>query len=160
MSMLEDASRVAKRESVLTGEGDAARELVVAWRTSRGTRLVIAFPGPERFILEPGARLDGLDEGELAVHLEAATGLTGTEATFVAPDGRRWLAQAAGPVWAASEGAEGLVATRFTSLEGPYESFESPGSPLRPDRPEDADIAAELSQLWILMRDDDGETPS
>jgi hypothetical protein len=60
------------------------------------------------------------------------------------------LAQAVGPVWASVAGAEGLAATRFTSLDGPFESFQAPGSPLQPDRPEHLDVDAALTEIWTL----------
>lgn len=156
--MLDGGSPSAERERRNEGAGDAERELVVAWRTSRGTRLVLAFPGPSRFALGPGSGLDALDAAELKAHLEVATGLTDTEATFRAPDGRRWLAQATGPVWAASEGAEGLLTTRFTSLDGAYESLQSPGSPLRPDRPDGVSLDDALTELWLVAREERGES--
>jgi hypothetical protein len=133
--------------------------VIEAWRTSRGTRLVLVFPGPVRFALEPGLDLDSLDRVVLGGLLGAAVGLTATEAAFRAPDGRRWLAQAVGPVWAGSAGAEGVVATRFTSLDGPFERFLTTGSPLLPGR-EGAEIESELMELWALGRERlDGSTP-
>jgi hypothetical protein len=149
-----------KREHLRRGAGVAASELIVAWRTSLGTRLVIAFPGPSRFSLPPDESLEGLDEQALVAHLETAARLTDTEATFLAPDGRRWLAQAVGPVWTAAEGAESTVATCFTSLDGPYERFQSPGSPLQSHRPDGRDLDAALTELWIRARGDAGEAES
>jgi hypothetical protein len=126
--------------------------VIEAWRTSRGTRLLLVFPGPERFALEPGPDLDSLDGVALAGLLGSAVGLTATEAAFRAPDGRRWLAQAVGPVWAGSAGAEGIVSTRFTSLDGSFDRFQSMGSPLLPGR-EGADLESALIDLWNLGRE-------
>jgi hypothetical protein len=131
--------------------------VIEAWRTSRGTRLVLVFPGPERFALEPGLDLDSLDRVALDGLLGSAVGLTATEAAFRAPDGRRWLAQAVGPVWAGSAGAEGIVSTRFTSLDGPLDRFQSMGSPLLPGR-EGADLESDLIDLWNLGRERPDET--
>lgn len=137
---------------------DAERELIEAWRTSRGTKLIVVLPGPARFALDAGKDLDLLDASGLSAYLESAVDLTGSEAIFGAPDGRRWLAQAVGPVWAPTVGAEGLVATRFTSLDGPFESFQAPGSPLRPDRPDHLDLDAALSELWTLAPGNRGDS--
>lgn len=74
-----------------------------------------------RFLLGPDEELAALADRELARRVrEEGRPLTATERRFRAPDGRLWLAQSVGPVWA--EGAaEGLASVLFTSLEGPLE---------------------------------------
>lgn len=104
---------------------------VEAWRSSKGSSLVYFLPlargsdrpaGDDRLDrragLEPGRRLAELPAAELERLLEDGTGLTGTERRFRAPDGRPWLAQSVGPVWAEGGVAEGLTGVLFTSLAG------------------------------------------
>lgn len=71
--------------------------------------------------LGPGRQLSDLEDEELRDRLEEGTVLTGTERRFRAPDGRLWLAQNVGPVWADGDPAEGTTGIVFTSLEGPAE---------------------------------------
>lgn len=71
--------------------------------------------------LEPGRALSDLEADELGARLERGTELTGTERRFRAPDGRLWLVQNVGPVWAEDDPAEGTTGLVFTSLEGPAE---------------------------------------
>lgn len=134
---------VVRRE--VDGEGLELAEILI---TSRGWSLVMAFPGARRLLLGPGRRISELTSAELATELAGACRLTGTEAVFAAPDGRRWLAQAVGPVWAGSEAAEGLVGTMFTSIDGGYERFEVQGSPLRPGSEDAVRLQGELRELW------------
>jgi hypothetical protein len=122
-------------------------EIIEAWRTSRGTRLVFLFPGPRK-LLVPDEGLEAVSEDKLRQALETGAELTATEACFAAPDGSRWLAQATGPAWAGSEGSASLFGTLFSSLEGSGERFEVPGTPLRPKGPEGDRLAAELTLLW------------
>lgn len=131
------------------GEGLELAEILI---TSRGSSLVLAFPGARRILLGPGCRISELTSAELATVLAGACRLTLTEAVFTAPDGGRWLAQAVGPVWAGSEAAEGLVGTMFTSIDGGYERFEVRGSPLRPGGEDGQRLQGELQELWKLGR--------
>ncbi len=71
--------------------------------------------------LDPGRELSDLPADELRARLEGGTELTATERRFRAPDGRLWLVQNVGPVWAEEEPAEGTTGLVFTSLEGPAE---------------------------------------
>jgi len=146
-----EADGTAPHRSVARLELDGeALELVELRITREGTRLVLVLPGARRMALAPGRGIEHLSIADLSTGLAGAVGLTGTEAVFTAPDGRRWLAQAVGPVWAGSEAAEGLVGTMFTSIDGRFERFEVGGSPLRPDREDPERVRAELEDLWRL----------
>lgn len=151
--MPEDRNRTAPRATALLEFDGQETEILEAWRTSRGTKLVLVFPGPRRILVAEDRELTRMEVEELRIALEGASGLTATEACFDAPDGRRWLAQAVGPVWAGSEGAEGLAGTLFTSIDGPFERFESRGSPLRPDRGSGVPVDADLAEIWRTGRD-------
>lgn len=59
--------------------------------------------------------------------LRSAKPLTPTERRFRAPDGRLWLAQSVGPVWAGEGVAEGTTGVKFTSLQGTPERMEAEG---------------------------------
>lgn len=113
-------------------EGDERRwRAVEAWRSAEGSVLVHLLPleGPEgtpadddrldrRAGLERGRRLADLDGEELEELRASATPLTGTERRFRAPDGRPWLAQSVGPVWAEGDVASGLTGVLFSALAG------------------------------------------
>ncbi len=84
-----------------------------------------------RAVLEPGERLLALPDERLVVLLEESVPLTDTERRFADPDGRVWLAQNIGPVWAEGGVASGLTGVLFTSLEGPLERGSRPSGHLR-----------------------------
>lgn len=112
---------------------------VEAWRSTSGSVLVHFLPlGDDgepaaddrldrRAGLEKGRRLDELEDGELEERLAAGTPLTPTERRFRAPDGRAWLAQSVGPVWAEDGVAEGLTGVLFSALEGEPRRARGPG---------------------------------
>lgn len=122
---------MTRGERILEAEGRRWRA-VEAWRTGSGLGLVYFLPLDEgagveeedredrRAALEPGEAVQGLEEEALRERLGRATVLTGTERRFRAPDGRLWLAQSVGPVWADGV-ASGLTGLLFTALEGPSE---------------------------------------
>ena len=74
--------------------------------------------GDRRARLPADRSLGDLNEEELGELLSVAASLTATERRFVAPDGRDWLAQNIGPVWAEEEAAEGATGVLFTALDG------------------------------------------
>jgi hypothetical protein len=142
--MADGTDRPEPRRARDAGAGFVAVE---ARRTAAGQALIVFLPGGDRALLEGGRALSDLSDGELADLRRIALPLTPTEAVFRAPDGRHWLAQATGPAWS-PEAAPGILGTRFTSLEGPYERFDAAGTPLTvppadPDRREH-----ELLALW------------
>jgi len=71
-----------------------------------------------RALIEP--RPGDPDPGpeELLALYDVGRPLTDTERRFQAEDGRQWLAQNRGPVWAGGSGAESGTGIVFTSLEG------------------------------------------
>jgi hypothetical protein len=75
-----------------------------------------------RALLMPDTEPDRLDDSRLMELFEGGRALTDTEKRFTAPDGRQWLAQNRGPVWA-GRAAEGHSGIRFTSLEGERETI-------------------------------------
>lgn len=100
--------------------------------------------------LDPGVRLSGLDEAELHAGLRSGTRLTETERRLRAPDGRLWLIQNRGPVWAEGDVAEGTTGVVFTSLEGAAERrvVEAGHVACLSD--------SELSDLWRAAAEEDG----
>lgn len=134
MNEVERAGRTVERE------GDAYLA-VEAWRGASRHGLCYfvklevpggAAPDPDdggdrRAPLAPTERLDELSEQRLDELLDGAVPLTVTERRFEAPDGRLWLAQSVGPVWAESGVAEGTTAVLFTSLQGPRVRVEAEG---------------------------------
>lgn len=142
-----------RAERVLEG-ADRRWRAVEAWRSGSGRGLVYFLPleasGEEaapddredrRAALEPGETLDELTEPALRERLGAATPLTDTERRFRAPDGRLWLVQSVGPVWA-DDVASGLTGLLFTALEGADRRAETAGGHVgRMD-------AAELERRW------------
>lgn len=110
----------------------------LAWRGERSGYALVYFvalddgePGDDRrdrrAPLGGNRDLRGLSDAELTDLLSAGKPLTATERRFRAPDGRLWLAQSVGPVWADGEPAEGSTGLLFTSLEGPHERLRGPG---------------------------------
>lgn len=157
--MLSESDRPVPDRAVVRRElGGKRLEFAELLVTTRGSSLVLAFPGPRRLLLEPGRRIADLASDELAPELAAACDLTATEDVFTAPDGRRWLAQAVGPVWAGAEAAAGLVGTMFTSIDGRYDRFEVHGSPLRSGDEDPERVRAELQELWKLERQPEERT--
>jgi hypothetical protein len=107
-----------------------------AWRgPETGYGVLYFFPsdggegdrGDRRALLTPEVSLRDLGESSLLPFYEAGRPLTETERRFSAADGRRWLAQSRGPVWADRSGAEGGFGILFTSLEGEPESLRGAG---------------------------------
>lgn len=145
--------------------GDARYRAVVAWRgrtSGLGLLYFLAMDGDaphpddrgdRRAPLDPGRSLDDIPEEELAEALEGGTPLTGTERRFRAPDGRLWLAQGVGPVWADEDPAEGSTGLLLTALEGPVRRLEAEGG--HPGRMDEG----ELSDAWrrAAPAEDDGE---
>lgn len=102
-----------------------------------------------RAALAPDQRLEELSDRELAGLLEAAAPLTNTERRFRAPDGRLWLAQNVGPVWADRDPARGTTGLLFTALEGARERLRAPdGHAGRAD-------PGELERRWRQATDPD-----
>jgi hypothetical protein len=103
-----------------------------AWRGASGWGvayfLCLGAEGPDpddrldrKALLPPDARLDSLSDEELVALHASAAGLTSTERRFADAEGRAWLAQGRGPVWAEADVAAGLTGLLFTALEGPAE---------------------------------------
>lgn len=107
-----------------------------------------------RAALDPEDELSALDEDDLRSGLEEATPLTGTERRFRAPDGRLWLAQSVGPVWADDGVAAGLTGVVFTSLEGAGERRDGPGGHVGEMS------AAELSEAWRAASGAEDDAPA
>lgn len=156
--------------TVDTGRTRSSRELesdgeryraALAWRgrsSGRGLVYFLALDGDEpdpddrrdrRVPLTDADAFAELSEGELSGLLEEAAPLTETERRFRAPDGRLWLAQSVGPVWADEDPAEGSTGLLLTALEGEPERLRGPGVHVgRLD-------GTELADLW--RRAGDGE---
>lgn len=132
----EDAGPRPTRE--LSAHGRSWRA-VEAWRGASGWGLayfVALEEGGEpaaddrldrRLPLEPGERLGDPEDGALAERLADAPGLTSTERRLSDEEGRPWLAQSRGPVWAEGDVAAGLTSILFTALGGPAERVEGAG---------------------------------
>lgn len=113
---------------------------VLAWRGRSSGRGLVYFlaldgddPDPDdrrdrRAPLDDADSFAELSEGELSGLLEEAAPLTETERRFRAPDGRLWLAQSVGPVWAEEDPAEGSTGVLLTALEGKPERLRGPGA--------------------------------
>lgn len=136
---------------------------VAAWRGRSGHGLLYFLPleGGEaagddrrdrRALLEPGRELPGLGPEELEELRERGTPLTGTERRFRAPDGRLWLVQSVGPVWADDGVAEGLTGLVFTSLEGEAERLTAGGGHAG------RATASELAARWRRAASDESAT--
>lgn len=157
--------------------GDQAWRAVEAWRAGSGHGLLYFLPltdeppsggrapgradeGPwpaeddrrdRRALLAPGDSLEGLEADGLRERLEEGAPLTETERRFADGEGRQWLAQDVGPVWADGGVAEGLTGVLFTSLEGELERVRTDGGALA------GRAAAELAELLAAARRGDGE---
>lgn len=120
--------------------GERRWRALEAWRTSRDAVLVYFLPLDagdgepadddrldRRAALAPGRRLEELDAAGLEELLASGTPLTETERRFRAPDGRPWLAQSVGPVWAEDGVAGGLTGVLFSSLAGDVRRERGPG---------------------------------
>lgn len=119
-----------ERESRTFDDEEGRWRAVEAWQTSSGSVLLYFLSLGEdgepvdddrrdrRAALEAGRRLADLEEAEMAELRAGGTRLTGTERRFRAPDGRPWLAQSAGPVWADGGVATGTTGVLFTALTG------------------------------------------
>jgi hypothetical protein len=145
----------------MSGPGDRfEREFEVEGRLHRATA---AWRGPEtgygilyffssdaaevdrsdrRALLTPEVSLRDMAESSLLTLYDAGRPLTETERRFAAADGRQWLAQSRGPVWAGRSGAEGGSGILFTSLEGEPETLRAAGGHVGEVSDE------ELSALW------------
>lgn len=135
-------------------EGPDGRWLAVeAWRGEGGHGLCHLFRlrdgetveddrEDRRAALEPGERLEELEPERAAELVAAATPLTETERRFRDADGRAWLAQNSGPVWAGPGVAAGLTGIVFTALEGGGRRVEAPGGHVADLSP--ADLARRL----------------
>lgn len=143
-----------ERSSRVVESGEGPFRALVAWRGRASDRALLYFlaldadaPDPDdrrdrRAPLGPGREPGDLSEEDLLELLAEAAPLTGTERRFRAPDGRLWLAQSIGPVWADEEPAEGSTGLLFTSLEGASERLRAPGAHAG------ALEEAELADLW------------
>jgi hypothetical protein len=98
--------------------------------------------GDRRALLTPEVNLRTLGASSLLPLYDVGRPLTETERRFAAADGRQWLAQSRGPVWAGRSGAEGGFGILFTSLEGEPESLRAAGGHVGEMSEE------ELSALW------------
>lgn len=122
--------------------GTRAYRVIEAWRGDSGHGLCyfLALPAGEagdpdaaddrhdrRAVLAPDEELADADEDRLRELHERARPLTDTERRFSGPDGKWWLAQNTGPVWAEAGVAEGATGILFTSLEGTLERGRVPG---------------------------------
>lgn len=127
-----------ERTSRTIEAGGRRYRATVAWRGTTSGRGLLYFvalgeEGPDddredrRVPLGPGRGLEEVSDEELVDLLSDGRPLTGTERRFRAPDGRLWLAQSVGPVWADDDPAEGSTALLFTSLEGEVERLRGPG---------------------------------
>lgn len=124
----------ADQERVVEADGEAWRASVL-WRAADGSALCYFRPAGDaasgredrRARLPAGRSLEEMDPEAVLELLEAAAPLTATERRFRAPDGREWLAQNVGPVWAEEDAAEGATGILFTSLDGSAERLESGG---------------------------------
>jgi len=124
------------RERRELSAGGRAWKVTEAWRGASGWGLAYFLPleGGEpaaddrldrRAALAPGEGLEALEEAELEERLAGAAALTSTERRIVDGEGRPWLVQSRGPVWAEGGTAAGLTALLFTALEGPAERIEA-----------------------------------
>lgn len=114
-----------------------------AWRTAGGLGLAYFVRrdregGDRRAVLEEGARLEAMDETELARLWESAVALTSTERRFLDAEGEVWLVQGTGPLWASGGSAADTtgVRARCVSAERPIAVRRGVG----PDDVSDAEL--------------------
>ena len=111
---------------------------IEAWRGRGGRGLCYFAPledgalveddrADRRASLEPGEEVASLDRGRLESLWSEAAPLTATEQRIRDIEGRPWLAQSSGPVWAEADTAAGLTGLVFTSLDGTGERLEVSG---------------------------------
>ena len=126
-------ARRFEREIVIGGETYRA---CVAWRGSETGYGLLYFRSvteaagdreDRRALLAPNEGSEELTEARLRELFEAARSLTVTERRFTGGEGREWLAQNRGPVWAERSAAEGHAGVVFTSLEDEVQRVSSPG---------------------------------
>lgn len=131
-----------QRPSRVVEADGAAWRLIEAWRGRAGQSLCYLLSLEDgvaagddrrdrRAVLEAAERLSDLPQERLAGLVEESVPLTDTERRFADPDGRIWLAQNVGPVWAEGDVASGLTGVLFTSLEGPMERWSRASGHLR-----------------------------
>lgn len=136
-------------ERQVDSDGEPWR-VTVAWRGADGSGLCYFRPADDetsdredRRARIPGdCDLGGMDTGELVELLEESAPLTRTERRFRAPDGRDWLAQNIGPVWADEEAAAGAQGVLFTALDGPGDRVRAAGGHVA------RMSVAELEDVW------------
>lgn len=132
-------------------DGEAWRA-TAAWRAADGSALCYFRPaaeegsssstGDRRARLPEDRSLETLEEEELEALFREAAPLTDTERRFLAPDGREWLAQNVGPVWAEEDAAEGATGLLLTALDGSAERLRTYGGHVG------RTSAAELEEAW------------
>ena len=132
------ASAGPRRTRELSAAGRSWRA-VEAWRSASGWGLAYfvaldedgsaaAVDRPDRRLpLGPDEPLGDMEDEALAERLADAPGLTSTERRIPDDEGRPWLAQSRGPVWAEGDVAAGLTSLLFTALGGPAERVEAGG---------------------------------
>lgn len=139
----------ARPAARVEAEGRAYRA-IEAWRGRAGHGLCYFLaledtggtPAPDdrrdrRAALQPEERFGAIGSERWTELLDASVPLTDTERRFADTDGRLWLAQNVGPVWA--EGvAQGLTGVLFTSLQGTLER-----------RRAEAGHLAEVAEEWL-----------
>ncbi|MCG8469443.1 MAG: hypothetical protein MJB57_14760 [Gemmatimonadetes bacterium] len=98
-------------------EGRTVRA-IEAWRARSGLGLLyfVDEEGDRRASLAPEQTLETLTDADLSAVWERAVPLTPTERRIRDDDGRVWLIQGFGPVWAETGGAADAVGTRIRCL--------------------------------------------
>lgn len=159
---------MGRGQRILEVDGRSWRA-VEAWRAESGSGLLYFLPLAEdreapgdddredrRAALEPGESVEGLDRETLEERLLEGTPLTVTERRIRAPDGRPWLVQSVGPVWA-EDVASGLTGLLFTALEGPHARAASGGG--HAGEMSEAELYARWREATADPGDDGGRAP-